>query len=125
MVIFDEVARSCDHPDAETIFESVRKKVPTVSLDTVYRTLWMLNAMGLITTVGPPREKVRFDANVTPHHHFVCSRCGAARDVNYPEFDALKAPEELKGIGSVEAIRVELRGVCQRCAEQMKSPRHL
>ena len=53
MVIFEEVAKSRNHPDAETVFREVRDRVPTVSLVTVYRSLWMLNAVGLITTVGP------------------------------------------------------------------------
>jgi len=116
IVIFEEVAKSRDHPDAETVFRGVRDRVPTVSLDTVYRTLWMLNAMGLITTVGPPREKVRFDADVSPHHHFVCSRCGAVYDVHCPELGPLAAPDEVEGVGQVESVRLELRGLCRRCA---------
>jgi len=39
MDIFHEVAKSSDHPDIETIYKSVRERVPTVSLDTVYPTL--------------------------------------------------------------------------------------
>lgn len=120
MVIFEEVAKSRDHPDADTVFKSVRDKVPTVSLDTVYRTLWMLNAVGLITTVGPPREKVRFDGDVSPHHHFVCSRCGAVYDVPGPAFGPIQAPDEIEGIGQVESVRLELRGRCRRCASQIE-----
>ncbi len=116
IVIFEEVARSRDHPDAETVFREVRDRIPTVSLDTVYRTLWMLNAMGLITTVGPPREKVRFDGDTSPHHHFVCSRCAAVYDVHCPELGPLDAPDEIEGVGRVESVRLELRGLCRRCA---------
>ena len=116
IVIFEEVAKSQDHPDAETVFRGVRDRVPTVSLDTVYRTLWMLNAMGLITTVGPPREKVRFDADTSPHHHFVCSRCGAVYDVHYSNLGPIDAPDEITGVGQVESVRLELRGLCRRCA---------
>ena len=116
IVIFEEVAKSRDHPDAETVLRGVRDRVPTVSLDTVYRTLWMLNAMGLITTVGSPREKVRFDADVSPHHHFVCSRCGAVYDVHCPELGPLDAPDEIEGVGQVQSVRLGLRGLCRRCA---------
>ena len=116
IVIFEEVAKSQDHPDAETVFRGVRDRVPTVSLDTVYRTLWMLNAMGLITTVGPPREKVRFDADTSPHHHFVCSRCGAVYDVHCSNLGPIDAPDEITGVGQVESVRLELRGLCRRCA---------
>lgn len=119
MVIFEEVAKSHDHPDAETIFQAVGNKIPTISLDTVYRNLWMLNDAGLITTVGPPREKVRFDADVAPHHHFVCSRCGAVYDVHCPKLGPLDAPDEIEGVGQVESVRLELRGLCRRCAEHV------
>ena len=62
------------------VFEGVRERMPTVSLDTVYRTLWWLKDLGLITTLGSSRERTRFDANLSRHHHFVCVQCGLTRD---------------------------------------------
>lgn len=62
MEIFREVAMSEAHPDAEKIYKKVRERLPSVSLDTVYRTLWSLLDLGLITTLGPPR---RFDSMPT------------------------------------------------------------
>ena len=47
MEVFREVALSGDHPDAETIYRRVRARIPTVSLDTVYRALWLLAELGL------------------------------------------------------------------------------
>ena len=70
--IFREVAQTGDHPDAEQIYQGVRKRMPTVSLDTVYRTLWLLKDLGLTIPLGFPRERTRFDANLSRHHHFVC-----------------------------------------------------
>jgi len=116
--IFHEVAKSGDHPDAETIFRGVRKRVPTVSLDTVYRTLWLLVDLGLLTTLGPPRERVRFDANTSSHHHFVCMKCGMTRDFYSEEFDQLKIPDAVKTLGSVEIKQVEIRGHCLRCSKK-------
>ena len=116
--IFREVARTTDHPDAQTIYERVRKRVPAISLDTVYRNLWLLNDLGLIATMGPSREKARFDANLTPHHHFVCDGCGMASDFYSQEFDELRPPAEIESIGRVEATHVELRGLCLRCKEK-------
>jgi len=56
--IFRELAKTEEHPDAETLFRAVEVRVPTVSLDTVYRTLWMLRDLGLVTTLGPSRHGV-------------------------------------------------------------------
>ncbi len=118
--IFSEVARTSDHPDAETVFRGVRERLPTVSLDTVYRTLWLLIDLGLLTTLGPPRARVRFDANLRSHHHFVCTHCGLARDFSSPAFDALHVPAAVKAWGRVERTLVEIRGRCARCAKKKK-----
>src|SRR5450759_1215901 len=104
--IFREAARTGDHPDAETIFKRVRKRIPTISLDTVYRTLWMLNDMGLITTLGPQRGRVRFDANASPHHHFICTKCGKVGDFYSKEFDDLEVPEQVSRMGEVATTHV-------------------
>jgi Fur family peroxide stress response transcriptional regulator len=92
--------------------------MPTISLDTVYRTLWLLNDLGLITTLGPRRESVRFDANLQQHHHYVCVRCGLARDFESADLNALRVPEAVKGFGSVVATHVEVRGICERCRKK-------
>jgi len=113
--IFREVARTDDHPDAQTIYGRVRERIPAMSLDTVYRNLWLLSDLGLIATLGPPRERARFDANVTSHHHFVCTRCGLAKDFYSQEFDRLRPPAEVESMGSVKAVHVELRGLCLSC----------
>jgi len=115
LVIFQEVAKSRDHPHAEMIFNSVRRSIPTVSLDTVYRTLWLLVDLGLVETLSPPQHKTRFDANLSAHHHFVCMRCGATRDFRSETFDRLTPPEGLSALGSVNKIQVEAKGLCSRC----------
>ena len=116
--IYEEVARSVDHPDAETIFKGVRKRMPTVSLDTVYRTLWMLLDLGIITTLGTNHRKTRFDANVKGHHHFVCSNCGKTLDFYSREFDQLKIPNTMKMIGDVQKTQVIIEGICKQCQKK-------
>jgi Fur family peroxide stress response transcriptional regulator len=120
MEIFREVAQSTDHPDVEKVYQGVRKRIPTVSLDTVYRTLGWLKELGLITTLGPPRERTRFDANLSHHHHFVCVQCGLTRDFYSDKFDKLTLPESVQSIGYVETTQVEVKGVCLKCAAKEK-----
>jgi len=117
--IFREVASSQEHPDAETVLRAVQARMPTVSLDTVYRTLWMLNDLGLITTLGRRRESVRFDANLERHHHYICVRCGLARDFESAALNALRIPDAVKEFGSVVSTKVEVRGICESCAKKM------
>ena len=118
MEIFREVAQTGDHPDAEKVYQGVRKRMPTVSMDTVYRTLWWLKDLGLITILGPPRERARFDANLSHHHHFVCTQCGLTRDFFSDEFDSLKLPDSVLSIGHAEKIQVEAIGLCLKCATE-------
>ncbi len=114
--IYREVAQTAEHPDAERIFQGVRERMPTVSLDTVYRTLWWLKDMGLITVLGPTRERTRFDANLSHHHHFVCSLCGLTRDFSSEVLDHLELPDTIQSIGQVQQTQVEVKGVCFDCA---------
>jgi Fur family peroxide stress response transcriptional regulator len=121
MEIFRELAARSDHPDADTIYRGVRERVPAMSLDTVYRTLWLLEDLGVIAILGSRRERTRFDANLDSHHHFVCESCGLVRDFESDAFDALDAPYDIECLGSVSRVRVEVRGLCSDCSSGQAS----
>ena len=119
--IFQAVASSLEHPSAEAVHRAVQATTPTVSLDTVYRTLWLLTDLGLLTTLGPRQDSVRFDANVENHHHYVCTRCGLIRDFKSDDLEPLKIPDEVNDFGRVVSAHVEVRGICDLCAKQAPS----
>ncbi len=121
MEIFREVAQTGDHPDVEMVYQGVRERISMISLDTVYRTLWWLKELGLVTTLGPPRERARFDANLNRHHHFVCIKCGLTRDFYSDTFDELRLPDAVKAFGRVETTQVEIKGICLKCNAKEKS----
>ena len=116
--IYRELARTDEHPDAETICARVRRRIPTLSLDTVYRTLRLLERKGIILRAGLFNERARFDANTVRHHHFVCSQCGFMGDVYNEAWDDFQAPSGVGAMGMVNSVHVELRGLCKAC--QMK-----
>jgi Fur family transcriptional regulator, peroxide stress response regulator len=111
-----QLAGAIAHPDAEAVHLGVRERAPTISLDTVYRTLWLLRDLGLIDALTTSRPRMRFDGNPAPHHHFMCSTCGEAYDFCSEEFDRLHVPQEVRAHGTVQRIQVEMRGACLRCA---------
>lgn len=111
--IFREVAQTGEHPDADTIFQRVREKMPTISHDTVYRTLASLEEIGLISRVDSIGGRARFDANCDKHHHFVCRKCGTITDIYLDELPAL--PEAIGNLGSAESLHVQVRGICHNC----------
>ncbi len=116
--IFREVAGTEEHPDAETVYERVRKRLPTISVDTVYRTLSLLEKLKLLSRVRTLSDRTRFDANTKPHHHFVCSRCGLIKDFPSPETTMLHVPAEVLTWGTVHSIHLELEGVCRECSDK-------
>jgi len=121
--IYRATARTGDHPRLETIYRNVRKKMPGVSLDTVYRTLALFLELGLVTKLKPISARGRFDANIAPHHHFVCRRCGSTRDFEDPDLNVLKIPDSARNLGHVESVHVEVRGLCPACATDQSKNR--
>jgi Fur family transcriptional regulator, peroxide stress response regulator len=116
--VLRELAGSEEHPDAETILSRVRQRVPAISVDTVYRTLKLLEDKGVIARVGSMRDRARFDANTDRHHHFVCTECGMIGDFYSDAIDRLPVPREVSEMGSVEGVYVELRGICRKCKQK-------
>ena len=115
-----EAASTDEHPDIETIYSRVQKRVPTVSLDTVYRTMRLLVDLGLASAVPTDQERMRYDANTDPHHHFVCVRCGLVRDFQADARGGFRVPKEVESWGHVTSAHLELRGVCRRCRPRLR-----
>ncbi len=116
-----ELAGDDTHPDVEKIYEGVRRRVPTISLDTVYRTMGALVELGLVDRVNATPGPTRYDANPTRHHHFVCTRCGLIRDVYSGDLDGVRVPDETHAMGTVESVKVQLRGICAECSRKMRT----
>src|SRR5689334_17413991 len=81
LAIFRALLESAEHPDADAIHKRLKGAYPTLSLGTVYKTLEMLQSLGLARAVSSPGPTRRFDGNRHPHHHLVCTRCGKLVDV--------------------------------------------
>jgi Fur family peroxide stress response transcriptional regulator len=120
LVIFRELTGFASHPDTETIYRRVRKRLPNISLDTVYRTLNLLSEKKLISRVGSISGPARFEANPDPHHHFVCMACGTISDVHVRALGRLRVTDAALQGYAVRSIHVEIRGLCRRCAAKRK-----
>jgi Fur family transcriptional regulator, peroxide stress response regulator len=118
-----EVVRSAEsHPTAEEVHRLVRRRLPTVSLGTIYRNLRLLVGAGLLNEL--PGPYARFDANTRAHHHFMCERCGRIIDVDAtlgePHARALSARVASRTGFSITHYRIDLFGRCPEC--QKRSP---
>ena len=103
------------HPDAEWVYEKVRKKIPNISLGTVYRNLKELSESGAIVTVETEDDSLHFDADTSPHAHFVCKECGRICDL----YDCDGFAEALEGKGHrVDCVKTVAYGVCADCLQE-------
>jgi Fur family transcriptional regulator, peroxide stress response regulator len=113
LAVLRVLMQSHDHPAPEAVFQRVRGELPSVSLATVYKVLASLERAGLASRVGVPGDANRYDANLAPHHHLICTRCGDVTDHEDPHL-APALPRQLGGFLPSEA-RVQIFGLCARC----------
>jgi Fur family peroxide stress response transcriptional regulator len=116
--IYRELMATADHPNAETIYTNVKKRIPAISLDTVYRALRLFEQKGIISRVSAAGESMRFDGNTKRHHHFICVECGKVRDFYSDDFNNLIPPAEAITHGMVGSVHVEIRGICNTCQDK-------
>lgn len=103
------------HPTAAEVFEQVRLHHPRLSLATVYRSLDALTAQGVVAPIRA-ENVTRFDGDTRPHHHILCSCCGAVEDVcaEVVSPSALRHLEACSGY-IVDERPVQFTGICPNC----------
>jgi Fur family peroxide stress response transcriptional regulator len=112
--IFKALHDNTAHPTAESVYESVRPDMPSISLRTVYQTLNDLAEMGEVDQIHLGTGSSRFDPNLDPHHHLVCDSCGRVHDV-YADFSDVRLPRgRLEGF-QVSSTEIVFRGLCPEC----------
>ena len=120
-LILEIVRASEAHPSAATVYRDVRRRLPRVSLATVYRNLRMLAAEGLLSERADAAG-MRFDGNTADHDHFTCVACGRIYDV--PATGArLSARVAAHADFEVLSRRVEFYGRCGNCRQANRSTR--
>lgn len=114
-VILEELRKVNTHPSADEIYAMVRKRLPRISLGTVYRNLEILCGRGKIQKLELGRSLKRFDAVAQDHYHIRCRDCGRIIDAP-PGVDVcisqdLSENTDFKIIGH----QLEFIGVCPAC----------
>jgi len=118
IVIFKSLMNSKEHPSAEMIHKKVKKEFPSISLDTVCRTLTIFTEIGIVHTAEGHGDPKRFDPNLEPHHHFYCLGCGRLTDFYSETLDQVKIPDEIKQRFNIVHKRLVLNGYCEKCIKK-------
>ncbi len=109
--ILEYLKCSTHHPDAETIYQNLKKLQPDLSRSTVYRNLSQLSQDRLIDKMGLQSECDHYDGNCSPHNHFICTKCGRIYDCGK---DSIPTNEAEK-YGEIETFTIYFYGTCRDC----------
>lgn len=112
-----QAVRRLDHATPEQILSAVQQTAEAVNLSTVYRTLEVLERVGLVTHahIGHGAPAYHSTEEVA-HIHLVCGRCGAVRPVPAPAAEPfVEALREQTGFRT-DISHTSLHGLCARCA---------
>ena len=114
-VVLAELQKLKTHPTAAGLYDIVRRRLPKISLGTVYRNLELLSRMGIIQKLEFTSGEARFDATVDYHDHLRCVCCGRVDDSPSLPVEFLQGKENEWGGYKVFGHRLEFIGLCPKC----------
>ncbi len=120
-VILEELCKVKTHPTADEMYQMIRKRLPKISLGTVYRNLDILSGLGMVLKLDVGGTQKRFDGNVNPHHHVRCSECGCVADImDLPVDPDLDSKAQKVTDFRIKRHSLEFIGMCPSCQEAEK-----
>jgi Fur family transcriptional regulator, ferric uptake regulator len=107
------------HLTTEELYDLVKTECPEIGLATVYRTVQLLEELGVVSKLdlndGCYRyELVREDEN-HQHHHLICSQCGKVIEVQGDLLEVLEHEIESKYDFKIKNHSVKFYGICSEC----------
>ncbi len=113
--IYNILANTKEHPNAETIYNKLIKENPTISLATVYKTLDTFVSAGLVQVLNISNTCSNFDANVMPHPHIVCNKCHRIFDFEVEDLGNIRKLVTDKTDFVIESEQLIFYGICPEC----------
>ena len=121
--ILEAMRSTKEHPSAEWIYSRLKADFPDLSLGTVYRNLALFRESGDIVSVGTVAGQERFDSDVRPHPHFICSCCHRVIDLDLAFSAAERYPDiERATGGKVSGECLSFTGLCENCLKTRVRP---
>ena len=121
IAIYRELIKTDQHPSVEMLHGKVKKILPSISLDTVNRTLLTLAEIGAAFVVEGSGEPKRFDGGLENHQHFKCVKCRRIVDFHHKPFDEIRLPVGVAKKFKVLRKTVYLEGICDLCMKKTES----
>lgn len=113
--VFEYLGQVEHHPTAEEVYLAVKRKLPKISLATVYKNLEALVNCGAISRLTYGDAASRYDIRTDHHYHTRCLECGRIWDLDAGEGSELLKQIKPQAGFAVEDYRLELVGRCRDC----------
>jgi Fur family ferric uptake transcriptional regulator len=120
-IILEELKKVRSHPTADELYELVRKRLPKISLGTVYRNLEMMSEQGAIRELRLAGRKRRFDASMEDHYHIRCIRCGRLDDIFVELPPSIEDNIRKETHYKITGHRLKFTGICPECRLKEKA----
>lgn len=104
------------HLPVDLIFSKARKKMPKISLGTVYRNLGTLEEAKAIMSMSGPNNITFYELFSGPHHHFICENCDSIKNLSTPGVNMCVKCIEDKDGSKVNSILTSIYGTCSNCS---------
>ena len=101
------------HASVDTIYRTVKKKLPSISLATVYTAVEHLKSKGLLREIKIDFERSLYEARIDEHHHFLCKKCGQIFDIEMDPCPALKRKKV--DDHAIDDFQGYFYGMCKHC----------
>jgi Fur family ferric uptake transcriptional regulator/Fur family peroxide stress response transcriptional regulator len=115
MAVTDYVMNHKTHPTVDEIYLALVPVMPTLSRMTVYNTLSMLAEKGAILALDFDGGRMHYDGDISPHAHFICTRCGKIYDLelngNLMETYTVVPPPGIR----FTSVQLSYKGLCEKC----------
>jgi Fur family ferric uptake transcriptional regulator len=115
-VILEELRLCRNHPGADEVYLRVKRRLPRISLGTVYRNLELMVSQGIVRRLATSAGQKRFDPTTEQHCHFHCKTCGKIEDIPFavqpPQLDP-NHPWVRKR--KIQGAQPEYFGLCPEC----------
>ena len=108
-----------DHPTADVVYMNVRQQNPNISLGTVYRNLTLLADIGEIARLRVGDGVDHFDADTSPHYHFVCQECDSVIDLEMDSIEGIVNTAASNLGGEIQGHVTYFYGKCPNCRRKM------
>ena len=120
-VLYEVMQTMPGHPSPEEVYARVKKRVPAISLATVYKNIHLFVERGVLKELSMHHGSIRVELNGHHHHHMVCSHCKAIADIEEKDLGVVPVMQELLGGFQVERYSIEVIGICAACQKAKRT----